>query len=180
MRVYTVQTLAAYHKMREQGYLVGDKDYAWKEFIQSYKWMMKQMNHRIEGYNGIDYPIWVWKRRVNRNESALLPKGTKGVILTLEIPEDQILWSEFEGWHFVLNNDPFTESEEEWKIYLENKDSFPVEKTWTKIFDFELLRSLDNSWNGKFDEEWIQGVTPKITMDMIKKVTRFIAKGSKL
>lgn len=91
----TVQHLDAYYKMREQGYLVGDEGRVWKEFKGPYRWMMKQMENRIEGYNGVDYPIWVWKRRVNRNESSLLPKGTKGVILTLEIPDEQILWSDF-------------------------------------------------------------------------------------
>lgn len=27
-----------------------------------------------------------------------------------------------------------------------------------------------------FDEDWIQGVSPRITVDQVKKVTRFIAK----
>lgn len=171
MKVYTVQRLETYYRMREQGYLIGDEKFVWEDFKKPYQWMMKQMEKKIEGYNGKDYPIWVWKRKVNRNEHALLSKGIKGVILTLEIPEDKILWSDFDHWHFVLNNGPITESEDE--------ESYPTEDSWEKIFDFNLLRSLDNDWNGKFNEDWIQGVTPKITMSMVKKVTRFIAKGSK-
>lgn len=179
MKVYTVQRLETYYRMREQGYLIGDQKFVWEDFKKPYQWMMKQMEKKIEGYNGKDYPIWVWKRKVNRNEHALLSKGIKGVILTLEIPEDKILWSDFDHWHFVLNNGPITESEDEWERYLEDEESYPTEDSWEKIFDFNLLRSLDNDWNGKFNEDWIQGVTPKITMSMVKKVTRFIAKGSK-
>lgn len=179
MIVYTVQTLDAYYKMREQGYLSGEERFVWEEFKDPYKWMMSQMEKRIPGYTSGTYPIWVWRRRVNRNESALLPKGTKGVILTLEIPDDQLLWSDFETWHSVLSSYPVTDSEDEWEEFLKDEENFPVEDTWERIFDFELLRSIDDYW-GKLDEEWIQGVTPRITMDMVKKVTRFIAKGTKL
>lgn len=177
MIVNTVQHLDAYYKMREQGYLVGDEGRVWKEFKEPYRWMMKQMVNRIEGYNGLDYPIWVWKRRVNRNESSLLPKGTKGVILTLEIPDEQILWSDFNFWHHVLNNWSITGSEEEDIRLDESGEDFRY--TWERIFDFDWYRNADPEWVGELNEEWIQGVTPKITMDMVRKVTRFIAKGSK-
>jgi len=178
MIVYSVQSLDAYYKMREQGYLSGEEKFVWDEFKDPYKWMMSQMEKRIPGYTSGTYPIWVWRRRVNRNEGALLPKGAKGVILTLDIPDEQILWSDFGTWDFVLSSYPVTESEEEFEEFLKDEESFPVEETWDRIFDFEFLRSMEESW-GKLDEEWIQGVTPRITMDMMNKVNRFIAKGIK-
>ncbi|QQZ08494.1 DUF3841 domain-containing protein [Heyndrickxia vini] len=178
MKVYTVQHLVAYRKMREQGFLVGDEKYVWEEFKEPYHWMMKQMEKRIEGYNAIDYPIWLWRTRVDRNSSGLFPRGTKGVILTLEIPDDQILWSDFNLWHCVLNNGSVTGSEEEENILEESgKD---IQYTWERIFDFDWFRNADPKWVGKYDEFNLQGVTPKITLDMVKKVTRFIAKGSNI
>ncbi|WP_235976415.1 DUF3841 domain-containing protein [Niallia circulans] len=106
-----------------------------------------------------------------------MPKGTKGVILTLEIPDEQILWSDFNFWHHVLNNWSITGSEEEDNRLDESGEDFRY--TWERIFDFDWYRNADPEWVGELNEEWIQGVTPKITMDMVKKVTRFIAKGSK-
>lgn len=88
MIVYSVQTLEAYYKMREQGYLVGIKEYIWPEFIKPYQWMMNQMEKHMEDYNGTDYPVWLWRTIPDRNHSGHFPKGTKGVILTLDIPED--------------------------------------------------------------------------------------------
>lgn len=98
------------------------------------------MMKRMPGYMGENYPIWLWRRRVSRYEKALFPTGTRGVILTLEIPNDIILWSDFESWHFVLSNTPITDSEEEWEEYLRNEQTYPVVETREKIFDFEYLR----------------------------------------
>ncbi|BDH62050.1 hypothetical protein MTP04_21800 [Lysinibacillus sp. PLM2] len=176
MRVYTVQHLEAYKKLREQGFLEGREAFVDKDFLKAYHWMKQQMIKRIPNYKGENYPIWLWKRSVNRNERVLLPKGTRGVILTLEIPDDQILWSDFQSWHFVLNNSPITDSEDEWERYLKDEENYEVVKSWDKIFDFDYFRQGDKNWHGTFNEEWIQGVTPRITVDQVKKVTRFIAK----
>lgn len=176
MIVYTVQRLEAYKQLREKGFLEGQEDFVWKEFLDPYNWMKQQMMKRMPGYMGENYPIWLWRRRVSRYEKALFPTGTRGVILTLEIPNDIILWSDFESWHFVLSNTPITDSEEEWEEYLRNEQTYPVVETWEKIFDFEYLRHGDKEWHGEFDEEWIQGVTPRITTEQVKKVTRFMAK----
>ncbi|MFO1442898.1 DUF3841 domain-containing protein [Bacillus sp. Bva_UNVM-123] len=176
MRVYTVQRIEAYREMREKGYLIGKEKYAWDYFEKPYKWMVSKMKTRIPNFKGENYPIWVWKRRPNRNEKALFKRGTRGVILTLEIPDDQILFSDFDSWHSVLNNSPVCDNEEDWEKYLKDEYNYPVEETWEKIFDFEYLRNGDKDWRGEFNEEWIQGVTPRISMEQVKKVNRFIAK----
>lgn len=176
MKVYSVQRIEAYKQMCEVGYLEGNKKFVWEPFSKPYKWMMSQMKSRIPNYNEDSYPIWVWKRRVNRNEKSLFKKGTRGVILTLVIPDEQILWSDFDSWHMILNNSPVVDNESEWEEYLKDKENYPVEETWMKIFDFDYLKNGDKEWHGEFNEDWIQGVTPRITMEQVKKVTRFIAK----
>ncbi|MGE7920113.1 DUF3841 domain-containing protein [Viridibacillus sp. NPDC093762] len=182
MIVYTVHPESIYKMMREQGYYEGSRaNFNFKNsFERQYDWMVAQMKKRLSHYEGDEYPVWVWKRRPGRNESALLPRGTRGVILKLEIPDEDILWSDFESWHLVLNEGPYTTSEKEWEDHLQNEWSTErVEKSWEMIFDFDKLSNLDPRWNGTFDPEWIQGVTPRITMDQVKKVTRFVAKGPK-
>ena len=56
------------------------------------------------------YPIWFWhqyknskSKRPDLRESGLLSKGTKGVLIEFEKPETEILLSDFNLWHFVLN-----------------------------------------------------------------------------
>ncbi|WP_246147111.1 DUF3841 domain-containing protein [Bacillus massilioanorexius] len=149
---------STYKTMRKQGYLEGLPEYAM--FPEQYIWMMKQMK----------------KRRPNRNESQLLAKGTPGVILKLDIPEENVLLSCFSTWHAILNNSPITDSLKEWKEFKEA--GFPedkVRKTWERVFDFDWINSCnEDNWLRKVD--WIQGVVPRISMDQVVKVERFIAK----
>lgn len=172
--VYTVQPEFLYKKMREQGFLEGNKDFIM--FPEAYDWMVNQLNKHL--IHCEKYPIWLWKRKPNRNEKDLTPRGQRWVILKLDIPEDKILWSSFDEWHVVLNNSPIVYDETEWEYF--KKKGFPkdeVEKTWSRLFDPEWLKNRPSDWNGDYNEHWLQGVTPRITMDQIKKVYRFIGKG---
>lgn len=164
--VYTVQPEHRYHQLRREQRLNGSLSHAM--FAESYQWMMDQMEARGMGCAPDTTPIWLWERRPNRNEEALMTKGKRGVILTLEIPETSILWSSFDEWHTVLYDSPITDSDEEWDAF--EKAGFPPEKvrdTWPLIFDASRWKPGD----------WKQGVTPFITMGHVKKVTRFIGKG---
>jgi hypothetical protein len=175
MIVYSVQTLKAYKVMREQGFLEGNLELAM--FPEAYQWMMAQMKKRVPNYKGDAAPIWLWQRRVNRNERFLLPTGTKGAILKLEIPRKDILWSSFDEWHNIINHFPFTYDETEWEEF--EKRGFPeqeVKATWEKLFDTEWLASRPKEWAGNPQYIKWQGVTPRITMNQVQKVERFIAK----
>ena len=173
--MYTVQSENLYKKMREQGYLEGNKDFAM--FPEAYEWMIDQMKKRITNCDMKNYPIWLWQRRPNRNEKALATKGERWVILKLDVPEEQILWSSFDVWHMILNNCPITYNEKEWDYFEEI--GFPKEevtKTWERLFDHQWLASRPSDWAGEYKKDWFQGVTPRITMEQVKKVSRFIGK----
>ncbi|WP_242254100.1 DUF3841 domain-containing protein [Bacillus cereus group sp. BfR-BA-01379] len=176
MIVYTVKPLHIYKKMQEEGFYHGNEKYVCPHFKSPYAWMILQMKERIPNYDGRTFPVWVWNKRPDQNRPALLPKGQKGVILTLDIPDEDILWSCFHTWHAILNNSPITKTEEEWDHF--ETEGFPKDKmiaTWTRIFDFDWLQSLDKDWI-EFDPDWVQGVTPRIEMKHIMKAKRFIAK----
>jgi len=173
--VHTVKPLHIYKKMREDGFYSGNEKYVWPEFKSSYAWMMEQMKERLPHYDGLTYPVWLWHKRPDQNRPGMLLKGQKGVIITLDIPDEDILWSCFDSWHYVLNKWLLTQTEEE---YTQLEDCFSEEEmisSWSYIFDFDWLKSSEEDWLG-FDPEWIQGVTPRIEMKNVMKVNRFIAK----
>lgn len=162
--------------MREQGYLEGHKDFAM--YPEAYEWMIGQMKKRIAHCAMENYPIWLWQRQPNRNEKALARKGERWVILKLDIPEDRILWSSFDEWHVILNNSPITYDENEWDDF--KKRGFPqkeVIQTWERLFDHQWLAKRPLDWAGDYEKHWLQGVTPQITMEQVRKVWRFIGKG---
>lgn len=114
----------------------------------------------------------MWERRLNRNELALATKGEKWVILKLDAPEDRILWSSFDAWHRILNDSPITYNKKEWDYFKER--GYPKEEvinTWERLFNHEWLASRPTEWSENYKENWFQGVTPRITMEQVKKVS---------
>lgn len=45
---WNIQTFDAWKNAMQLGYLIGNKEYIWPEFIDAYHWMMKQMNIRFQ------------------------------------------------------------------------------------------------------------------------------------
>lgn len=116
------------------------------------------------------------------------------VLLTIEIPEQRVLLSDFDYYHIVLNNMYVPCSEEddenfdkvlkqagltyhdlnqkneddEWKIPFRNI----MIQSWNRIFDLEKLASEYHGSTGQS----IQAFMWEIHLDEIKKVERFIAR----
>ena len=65
---------------------------------------------------------------------ALLPVGTSGVCLTVDIPDNKVLLSDFDAWHCVLNNwfCPLTNEEDE--LFENEKGNLTIEESWDRIF----------------------------------------------
>lgn len=74
----------------------------------------------------------------------------------------------------ILNESPITFDEKEFD-YLSEKE-FPAKeeakKTWECLFDHEWLASRPTEWADKYNEHWMQGVIPRITMEQDNKWNR--------
>lgn len=158
---YTIQTVDAWKGAQIKGYLVGEREYIYKDWLEPYHWMMSQMVERVKEYNG-EYPIWLWLTRPDLRRSAHLERGMKGVLLELIISEERVLLSDFQAWHLVLMDSPILSYEEE---------NIDKEKSWERIFDFDYL--MNHSEWGSID---LQGVTGKVPIDEVKLIKEFIAR----
>jgi hypothetical protein len=158
---YTIQGINAWIEAQNQGYLVGNKEYVCEDFIRPYQWMMKQMQKRIPDYNG-EYPIWLWPDKQDLRRRGYNERGMKAVYLEIEIPENQVLLSDFQAWHCVLNDFPLLDHEDE---------IIDKELSWERIFDLEYLQRHPD-W-GILD---IQVVTGKIDLNHVKSVRKFTCK----
>jgi hypothetical protein len=166
-KYYTIQTIEAWNQAIELKYLEGNVDYIDKSFIEPYHWLMDQMEKRLKSYNG-EYPIWLWPKRQDLRKSGYLSKGQHGVLLEIELDENDVLLSDFEAWHFVLNNWFFSISDDEEKMFEEGKLLITKEKSWERIFDFSLLNSLDG-----WEHINIQGVTGRVDIKSIRLIKEF-------
>ena len=110
----TLMSAAAFVALRRTGSvaampevvpLAGDLD----GFAAAYDWMRWQMALHVDGYTG-GFPIWVWAR-IRRgdlvsNLKAQAAGGAGSVAVTLSIPRERLLLTDYLAWHDVLNGAP--------------------------------------------------------------------------
>jgi Domain of unknown function (DUF3841) len=169
---WTMQTIEAWEQAVKQGFLVGDKDLAM--FPESYQWMMRQMKQKLPEYQG-EYPVWLWVKKPDMRSTGHFSGGTKCVRLKLELNDKDVLISDFEDWHFVLNNWFCSDNEEEDRNFEQGILSISKEDSWQRIFDQRRVR--DPEWHGTC-ERLLQGVTGQIELSAVKKVEQFVTRRS--
>ena len=196
MRLWSVQPEKVYQTVMESGVyrcdpyqsdMLKPMDYEEKDGIElnrqfgdAYDWLVRQMEKRIGPRpEGVIYPVWAWylfggenKLDLRRERWSTGNPGERFACIRLEVPDEEVLLSDFGKWHYVLNRWPISDSEEEadrLDAYLENMSDGDKEmffsKNWEKIFDTELFQ---NEWTSQgFDvqatfwelkREYVQGV----------------------
>ena len=155
----------------------------WK-FDQSYDWMVKQMEKRIgKRPEGVKYPIWAWhtfdwkhKKPDLRDHYFSAHYGVYACI-EIDVPEETVLLSDEENWHYVLNDWYFSaaKSEEEYNFYETEYEALPDdeksrarEKSWEHIFEVE---PIDTEWHRQGC--YVQAVFWELKLSQVRKVTWF-------
>lgn len=171
MKFWTIQHIDSWNNAIEKGYLEGNCSYISEEFLDSYLWMMEQMSKCLANYQG-NYPTWLWLKKPDLRQSGYLNKKDLGVLLEVELNEDEVLVSDFMAWHIVLNNHFLAMTEEEDELFDAGKLSMTKEESWTRIFDYKELMKYEY-WQGKED---LQAVAGRIAISRIRLVKEFTAR----
>ena len=167
MKFWSIRTLEELEILLSGQPLRTDPDKVDKDRKEAYQWISKQLSKKMIPPQGVEYPIWLWrywegKQRAKPDLRAggHVERGCKAVRIELEIPSHKVLLSDFDGWHAVLNNHHFCETDAEYNYYeqYENQEDNEnllrksKEATWLKIFSIENL-----------PEDWaVQGITWEI------------------
>ena len=109
-------------------------------------------------------------RKTKLKRKRLLEPGTEGVYLTIQIPDNKVLISDFDAWHCVLNNWFCSLTEEEYNLSELGKNPLPKEKSWERIFHIHLFPKSE-LWNNA--PQILQGTTGKIYLNQIIHVQHF-------
>ena len=153
MRLWTFQGIAIYEQLIKEGIAYCSKpSYSDEEnFMYAYRWMSAQMRSRIgeSPIKGLEYPMWAWYQY----DSAKKRKPTKspfnmgeGIIafMELEIPDNQVLLSDFSNWHAVLNQGAI----DDWKrIYREEDRLEEAVGHRLALQRYEKSHSCDHEWD---------------------------------
>ncbi len=174
MILWSIQDEIAYEKMEKTGALRADENHICEDFFErSYLWMADQMKKRIgPAPDGVVFPVWAWYRWEGKRKRLDMrthgrrweEKGTPFVLLTIDVPDECVLLSDFDYWHCVLNDTEIMCPFDETAVYSEEEKR----KSWENIFDIECT----------FDDELRQDFSTQATMwevkrEWVKKVEHF-------
>lgn len=155
MRLWSIQPKSLYEKLNADGIVCCDSSLSenleFEEFRSAYDWLSDQMCQIIGSPpQGIKYPIWAWHthgwkhKKPDLRLSEFKRYHEPMVCIELEIPDRDVLLSDEEAWHFVLNNcycEAATTAEEstieqQWfeSLSEQSKHLAKVE-SWDRIFD---------------------------------------------
>lgn len=204
MRLWTLQHEDALRIVREKGIFRADGRRCDHDFRDAYVWLRLQVKERIHRAKG--RPLtWAWKQpKPDLRRSGHLYTGTPGVRIELEIPDERVLLSDFDGWHFRLNSSylPISGPDSEAWYEQDRKKLQALQAENPEITTMELNRRIDedvmdvieSSWQRMFDlslmqksfcaddmvsadyEQHIQAVFEYFHEDEIRKVTHFTAR----
>lgn len=209
MLVWTIQSFQVWEKLQQEGLIYGpgpdlislaDESWQWQT---AYEWMAEQMERRIGKRPKSDmYPLWAWSqwrdathRKPDLRSPGHLAPGTRGVRLACEIPNDQILLSDFMLWHHALNYGYLSLSQAEEEAFetelalcsLTHTPSGPLSNpvfhqrildSWQRIFDLESVGNPDWLGDQTRDKKVIQGTFWQLSLDQVREITVFTSRRS--
>ena len=117
MRLYHYMDTDAYEAMIRTGRLVGSPAHSpYPEFAFAYGWLADVMHRRIgpapEGCNAT-WPVFSWVLHNGlsplaydreQNSPGSEDPNDAGFLVGFDVPDDKYLLSDFDDWHYVLNN----------------------------------------------------------------------------
>lgn len=189
MILWTIQPPEIVNMIENTGQFTCDTSLSenYQDFHNAYLWIADEMDKRkIHHPKDVQLPLWAWhtfnwkhKKPDFRGTGLGTPKHQYACI-EFEIPDDQVLLSDHNHWHFVLNNSWFDDStnEEEFDKLHNWFDSLkPTERetlkqdSWQKIFD---VTPVHTNWlqTGRY----VQATFWTLKKDMIRDIKYFTAK----
>lgn len=185
---WTIQTQAAWDVAQQRGQLKADPQFIRQDnledpefYIRSYDWLVRQMANRLESFDPANYPIWLWPTKPDLRHRGHLPSGQAGVRLTVEIPSQDVVLSDFDAWSCLLNGSYLPVDEQDERSFelrrkasgvglglawLQDQFQQEIEDSWSRIFDL----------NNYLSEGYHQATTGPISLDKVVKVEHFIAR----
>ena len=191
MKLWTLQPIEVWETLNNKGFYICEpnkaellKEYS---FQRAYSWLIKEMEKRIgERPEGVVSPVWAWYKRNWKNkkpdlrESAYGKHGEKMVCIEIEKNYNEVVLSDFDDWHSVLNNCYCDKSisEEEWDKehnWFNSLNSEKAEKvkrkSWEYIFD---ITPFQNDWRSR--GRYVQGTFWVLYLSEVRNFQFFICK----
>ena len=196
MILWTIQTEEAWLKLQATGMLRASRENIMEGcWILPYEWMVDQMKIRIGPPPGSScFPMWAWyqwegekRSKPDLRAGGHLSKGQKGVRIEFECGDEEVLLSDFDLWHYVLNYWYLPESESDGEDFEAELATFGLSFFKQKSLpDAEYHNRIVQSWDRIFDLYWfeddlaepfpgksIQATLWELTVDQVRNCKHF-------
>ena len=185
MILWTIQPEKVYQSILENGvYRCDFSRSPMKDWKAQYDWLAAQMTKRLgKPPAGVSYPVWAWyqwegvrkKPDLRRERWGNGWEGDRFACMEIDVPDNEVLLSDFDTWSIILLNGFISNSEEENTTLEAKYESLSKEeqkkmkdKNWEGAFD---LTYIDNGWVLRGDS--IQATFWELRKEMIRKVWMF-------
>lgn len=200
MRIWSIQSIEAWEHLQRHGSLLARRQHRAGDWPHAYDWMRAQLIRRIGPPPESDVePLWGWYQWCSKSTRPDLralrhywgPEGNH-VMIECELPEREVLLSDHDAWHFVLNDWHLALDEQKGDAYnglrrlYEGKaghDKFrrlierrlkrlkrDRQESWELIFD---LDALDNDYWGRTSDKSIQACFWTINLNQVNSCKPF-------
>lgn len=160
MRLWTIQPIEFYDTLRKNGVVYCDRE-SWycREFRVMYDWMALEMSKRIGNppRSEIRYPLWAWYQYFcrKRPKPPVSPdmfedEEKLGVVLEIEIPDNEVLLSNFDLWHIPMMGQPISDDKHLQKRLDEFRAKHGIKCTFHD-YPEDLQKDIMATWNQIFD-----------------------------
>lgn len=180
MRLYTIQHKSVVDKLTTKGVYKTDRRFICEPtFQEAYNWLVR-MAKKYKGWSE-SRPVWAWEKRPDlRNYrffgDSKAPASRIDYLITLEVPDELVLLSEFGLWHCVLNNSPVyvnNTQEKKWYKLLKPYDDCmwkaPKKLHKLKEKSWEQILFLNNKSFAKFDKSITGNIELQAIIPYLKK-----------
>ena len=178
MTLYTFISEEELNILNETGKLVCDPSKVEPFYINAYDFMSSCLEKKCpKPDKAITYPRWAWYSWENsRNvpDTGILEFYPDMYLLEIDVPDNEVLLSDYDNWHFCLNYIylPKTDEEDDWfesqKPYLTD-DALKkrIRNSWLNIFD----KDFPNRFITDENEHSVQAVFWILYKNQVKKIT---------
>lgn len=169
MKIYSYQPVSLVQKIFEDGIVYPKKNIIFPSqdfelvsfFKKSYDWMNQKLQQKTPKPPQADYPFWGYYQwngiqkvqpDLRSSEAKNYCKKQPYCLLHLEIPDNEVLLSDYDAWHFVLNCWYLTSnSMRELKEQELNQQGLSLYKQ--EQLSQDILHLIQSSWDNVFDLE---------------------------
>lgn len=198
MRVWTIQPEGVYERLREQGTLYTDISLSplygsvdgtedgpvCHTLRTAYGWLTERMEEKIGKPEGASYPWWAWHTRKGRHakpdlrEAGYGQRGERLVCLELELPEGEVVLSDFDLWGFCVSGfqipgvpegsgEEANEEEARYRVLAQKEQERVKQESWEAVFGVMPEAGADI---------WIQATFWELRLAEARKAVYFTAR----